>query len=66
MKVHIERIVCLICGYELQRIEGSEIRRCCRCDYEVNVDLPDSFFEIDFPQGLKVFDGRTGKSFVVD
>ena len=39
MKVHIPRVVCLICGHELQRIEGSEIRRCCMCDYEVHVEV---------------------------
>ena len=39
MKVHIPHLVCLICNHELQRIEGSEIRRCCMCDYEVNVKV---------------------------
>jgi len=31
-------------------------------DFKVNIDVPDELFELDFPEGLPVFDERTGKT----
>jgi hypothetical protein len=35
-------------------------------DFELNVEIDDALFEIDFPRGLYVYDYRTGESMLVD
>ncbi len=39
MKVNIPQIICLTCGHELPKVEGSEVRECWRCDYEVHIEV---------------------------
>ena len=35
-------------------------------DFEINIEIPDSIFNIQFPKGLQVDDERTGTTIVIE